>query len=230
MRRFLIVCLMICLSTSANAALIGLVDGDSDERSALLGTLTSMGHTVTTTIDGNLDLIISAPGNDTSAFAGVPYLQISDWGSGQIANAFASHPQGTPVLITIDGTHPILTGVSASWTTFGFWHYGFSENYIGWATGIPGLADAEVLGTPYSEVLAATTTDIYIGWNVYGPDATGDDLVLLSNSIQFLITGGVTPGLSAVPVPTMNVYGLILVILGLFVVASRRLRTSVRQR
>ena len=232
MKRIFVVCLMVCMSSSVNAALIGLVDGYPEERTALVGTLTSMGHTVTTTIDGNLDLIIAAPGNGTADFTGVPYLQISDHGADHISNHAQSHAQGTPVTITIDGAHPILTGLAASWTTLGFWNYHHSSenSYIGWVTSISGLADAEILGTPYNEVLAATATDIYIGWNVYGAEATSNDLQLLSNSIEFLTTGSVRPVLATTPVPTMSAYGLILTILGLFVVASRRLRASAKHR
>ena len=230
MKKVFVICLMVCLSSSVNAALIGLKSDFQGERTALVGTLTSMGHTVTTTIDGNLDLIISAPGNGTADFTGVPYLQISDHGANHILNNFQQHADGTPVTIIIDGAHPILTGLAASWTTLGFWNYDAGGNYVGWATAIPGLADAEVLGTPYSEVLAATATDIYIGWNVYGADATSNDLQLLTNSIEFLTTGSVSPVLATTPVPTMSVYGLILTILGLFVVASRRLRTSAKHR
>ena len=222
---------MLCLSSSVNAALIGLENGDADERAALVGTLTSMGHTVTTTIDGNLDLIITAPGNGTSGFPGVPYLQISDHGEDNISNAWESLPEGTPVTITIDGNHPILNGLSASWTTLGFWHYDTgSSDYVGWVNGIPGLADAVADGTTYNEVLAvsANSADIYIGWNVYGPDATPNDLLLLNNSINFLLGENIKSETAAVP--TMTTYGLILTILAMFAVAGHRLRAARRPR
>lgn len=217
---------LVCMNSSVYAALIGVGPGDVDERSALVGTLTSLGHTVTDVIDGSLDLIVSAPGVSTSDFAGVPYLQISDWGADHLANSWASHAQSTPVTVTLDGTHLILTGVDASWSTFGFWQYGDGSNYVGWVTGVPGLADADVLGTPYNEVLAVSGSDIYIGWNVYGPDATPNDLQILSNSIQFLVSGTVAAGGPmgpAKPVPVMSVYGLGVTILGLFALATRRL-------
>ena len=189
MKKILAICLLVCLSSSVNAALIGLENGDAVERAALEGTLTAMGHTVTDTIDGNLDLIISAPGNGTPDFPGIPYLQISDHGADHIANAFASHTQGTPVTITLDGAHPILTGLDASWTTLGFWNYAIGTSYVGWATAIPGLADAEVLTIQYNELLAVSGTDIYIGWNVYGADATSNDLLLLRNSMGNYLDG-----------------------------------------
>ena len=205
---------LLAVSVNANAYLIGLDDGNALERAALVGTLEAMGHTVTTTIDGSLDLIISAPGNETDDFPGIPYLQISDWGQDHLDNDFADFPGDTVVSITLAGDHPILDGLDASWDTWGFWRYDHATEYIGWVTGIEGLADGFVDGGDYPNMLAATDSDIYIGWNVYGPDATANDLLLLENSIEFLARG-----VSTVPVPVMGMPGMVLMLL-LFGVAA----------
>ncbi len=210
------------LSSTANAALIGIMNGNAAERDALVATLTSLGHTVTTTIDGSLDLIISAPGNATSTFAGVPYLQISDHGADNLVNAWATLTAGTPVTVTLTGAHPILTGVSPTWTTLGFWQYGSASDYVGYVTGVPGIANATAAGTTYNDTLAVSgNTDIYIGWNVYGPNATPDDILLLSNAIQFLVTGNVVAAQS-VAVPTLSEVGLFILVLLLLTFSYRR--------
>lgn len=197
-------------ATHANAYLIGLEDGDPDERNALAGTLTTMGHTVTTTIDGSLDLIISAPGNGTADFPGIPYLQISDHGEDHLTNDFQSLPEDTVVTVTLTGAHPILAGLDPSWNTLGFWHYDPGTDYVGWVTGVPGLADVEANAVNYPNALAVSGADIYIGWNVYGPDATDNDLLLLQNSIEFLVTNSVS---HARPVPALGLPALILLML-----------------
>lgn len=192
-----------CLAPSLDAATIGLTNGNAAERNALVSTLTALGHTVTSTINSSVDLVISAPGNDSQYLVGKPYLQISDWGSDLLTNTWQNLPTvATPITITLDGLHPILTGLDTSWSSLGFWHYGGSS-YVGWVTGVAGLADANVLGTPYNEVLAISGNSIYIGWNVYGPDASVNDVRLLGNSIEFLTTGSVT----AVPEPTAPLLG-----------------------
>ncbi|WP_416307559.1 PEP-CTERM sorting domain-containing protein [Neptunicella sp. SCSIO 80796] len=220
--------LTLCVS-NANAALIGVANGIYDkEVNELLGTLTSLGHTVTDVIDGSLDLIIGAPSMHTADFVGIPYLQISDWGQDHIANTYygtplAGFPQGTPVEITLTGSHAILTGLSSDWSSFGTFHYGstifdMSQSWVGWATDIPGLANASVGTDIFNNVLAVSGADIYIGWNVYGSEATADDLLLLSNSIEYLTTGTVTSK-SSIPEPP----SIILLVFGMIgLVLSRR--------
>ena len=200
------------ISGGANAALIGLGYGNAAEREALAGTLTSLGHTVTSTIDGSLDMLISAPGIRTGNFIDTPYLQISDWGQGGIGNTFSRHAQGTSVSISLDGQHDILTGLDLNWDTLGFWNYGYSSSYIGTAN-IDGLANAVVQGADFYNALAVRGDEIYIGWNVYGVDATANDVQLLSNSIEFLTTGSVS---NNVPVPaTLSLFALAMLGLGL---------------
>lgn len=227
MKKILAIVSVLLFAPVTQAALIGLRDGNAAERAALVGTLNSMGHTVTDVIDGNLDLIISAPGNGTGDFAGVPYLQISDHGADHLNNGWTSLTAGTPVTITLSGAHPILTGLSPSWTTLGFWRYGSSSDYIGYVSSVPGIADAEAASSTYDDVLAVSGADIYIGWNVYGPDATSNDLQLLRNAIEFLVTGTVTgaqptAGGQPTAVPVMSTYGLWITVLGILALATRR--------
>ena len=223
-KKCLLVLTALAFSASANAYLIGLEDGDEEERAALVGTLQSMGHTVTTTINGSLDLIISAPGNGTDDYPDIPYLQISDHGADHLANDWApSFDPATEVIVTLTGDHPILAGLSPSWSTYGFWHYN-NTGYIGWVTGVPGLADAEVNAVQYANVLAVDGADIYIGWNVYGPDATPNDLQLLSNAIEYLALGH-----ESAPVPSLSTNAMILmtVLLALVAMAYHRRRRPV---
>ncbi len=219
----------------SHAALIGIQDSNSEERAAAVSTLTALGHTVTDVIDGNLDLIVSTPGNDTPAVAGVPYLQVSDWGSDNIANAFQSIPQGQTIDISVTGAHPILTGLPASWTTQGFWFNdpSVSEDYIGFANAGTGLADGETGGSQFSNILAVDgSSDIYIGWNVFGDAATAEDVALVCNSVEFLVNGSVTGDcgvavqqdarpVPALPLPLIALLAALLVSLGLRATATR---------
>lgn len=219
----------------SHAALIGIRDTSPEERAAAVSTLTALGHTVTDVIDGNLDLIVSTPGNATSAVAGVPYLQVSDWGSDTIANAFQSIPQGQTIDISVTGAHPILTGLPTSWTTQGFWFYDPSvvQDYIGFANAGTGLADGETGGSQFSNVLAVDgSSDIYIGWNVFGDAATAEDVALVCNSVEFLVNGSVTGDcgvavqqdarpVPALPLPLIALLAALLVSLGLRATATR---------
>ncbi len=214
----LIALMLSVFSVSANAYLIGLENGSASERAALVGTLQSMGHTVTATIDGSLDLIISAPGNGTNDFPGIPYLQISDHGADLLDNSWQSLPgPGTVVTITLTGNHPILQGLAPSWTSYGFWHYD-GQSYLGWVNAVPGLADGDTPGFSHADVLAVSGSNIYIGWNVYGPDASANDLLLLENSIEYLVTGSPVVQ-DATPVPALSTFSLALMLL-LFAVAA----------
>lgn len=107
------------------------------------------------------------------------------------------------------GNHPILQGLDSSWDSLRFWHYD-NGSYVGWVTGVPGLADAEADSNPYTDVLAVSGSDIYIGWNVYGADASSNDLLLLENSIEYLVTGAVAGSSEAVPTLSMPALMLLL--------------------
>lgn len=208
------------LAGGANAALIGISSaGNASERAELISTLSSLGHTTTSTIDGSLDLILSFPSGGISSFGGVPYLQISDHGSGLISNTTTYIGTSSPnVTISLTEAHPIFTGVSSSWVSKGFWNYGLASSWVGSATAGTALADANVDGSgAVSNVLAVDgSNNIYIGWNVYGSDATSDDIQLLSNAIEFQATGSVAPEPSSALLLGFSALGFV----------SRRKRTT----
>lgn len=172
--------------------------GNAIERDALSSTLTNLGFTVQLVSQGQwagLDVVLSYP--SVSSFGpsrseisnGVSFVQISDHGSDWTANAWMSLTQGTIVTISLDTAHPITTGLPASWTTYGFWHYGLlGDDYLGWGieTNLPSLVRA-VSPTSQSRLLVADSLGngraVYIGWNVYGVDAGPNDVSLLRNAI-----------------------------------------------
>lgn len=192
--------------------------GNSAEINALRDTLTALGHEVRPVSQGNwagLDVVLSNPGGEPSSFgpsaleiaAGVNCIQIGDWGSDWTPNSWASTSQGANITLSLGNAHPITTGLEASWTSRGFWRYGASsENYVGWSTdeSLPSLA-REVSLVNQSRVLVANTLGagraVYVGWNVYGPDASPNDLALLGNAIQWAAVGatGTTQPLPITP-------------------------------
>ncbi len=118
--------------------------GGAVERAELEGTLTSLGFAFLVTSDPSQEacqVALSYPGCG-SCFSAPPigwvqagngYVQISDWGPGFQPNTFQSVTEGsTHTVDIIDASHEITQGVPSSWTTFGFWRYGFDvEDYIG---------------------------------------------------------------------------------------------------
>jgi hypothetical protein len=188
-------------------------DGESNERDALAGTLTNLGFAVRFITQGQwggLDVAMSFPGGSIGPShpeisSGVNYVQISDWGSSWTPNNVRSIPGGANVAVRVDATHPITDGLAASWTTRGFWHYGFpQEDYVGWSTdsALPSLV-SEVGATIQPRLLVANSIGdgraVYIGWNVYGPAANPNDVALLRNAISW------AAGTPVVPTPPLIV-------------------------
>jgi hypothetical protein len=197
-------------SCSLQATTIGIATGASrEEMDALIITLHSLGQRVV--IDpvdfSNIDLFISYPGSLTNRVPLVPdimlgtnYIQISDWGSAAIPNSVYAVPNLAPVTVKLNQAHSITSGLPSTWTTHGFWRYGFAPyDYEGYSTNIeaPDLVDITV---PIGASRALTAKElgfgrmVYIGWNVYGPDAGASDLKLLEQSIEWATTGAVDDG------------------------------------
>jgi len=195
---------VLVLAASAGADTIGLpvMVGNAMERAALESTLLSLGHTVVPINPGEwdiVDVVMSHPGAADATFgpsvdeiaAGVAYVQISDWGSDWTLNSWMAIDQDAPVDIAIDADHPITDGVDPAWTTFGFWHYGFSSDYYGWSTDVGLTSLASTTNYAQSHLLVAQEIGegraVYIGWNVYGDAATENDVDILSNAIDWAV-------------------------------------------
>jgi hypothetical protein len=170
-----------------------------NEYNAIYNTLTNFGFNVVTLSNNNwsgINVVVSYPGGAVSfgpslaqITNGFSTVQISDWGPDWTSQSFASVIKGTNLTISLGAAHPITAGLPASWTAHGYWHYDpFSSEYVSYSTDatLPNLA-SETAVTGASGVLTARTFDrgraVYIGWNIFGPDAGGYDLAVFYNSI-----------------------------------------------
>ena len=206
------------------ALLVGVGGSNAAEYDHLYATLISLGYDVTTTIDSNVDVLISGPGNFVDVFADKPYIQISDWGDSGMNIDYISLGEDTPVTVTLTGSSPIFTGIDVgSWTSVGFWSYGTPGDYIGWVTE-PDLALASLtVGVDtYSGALAINSAGdrAFIGWGIYGSEANANDFILLSNVINY-VTG--TP---IVPEPSTYASIAGVLVLGAAVYTKRRKRST----
>jgi len=176
--------------------------GGSDgalEQAALEQTLAALGIDYVVTDDPASDtcqLAVSYPGcgscftpPDLSWIqAGHGYLQISDWGAGFQPNDYQGIAEGASVNVEIvDAGHPITAGLPASWTTLGFWRYGYDdEDYYGWVTDPdPNLARVEGVDRALSARAEGAGRVVYMGWNVYGSEALSYDTAALAQAIAW---------------------------------------------
>jgi hypothetical protein len=207
----------VTLTVTTNLALtIGIAaSGDATERAALAGTLTNLGFNVQLVAQGQwtgLDVVLSYPG--ASSFGpsiyeisnGWSYVQISDHGSDWTPNSFVTLADGALVTVALDTAHPITSGLPDSWTTFGFWRYGYSSDFLGWGTdtSLPSLVRATGTNSQTRLLVAqqkGSGRAVYVGWNVYGPAADANDLVLLRNAILWAANRslGVPPAITNQP-------------------------------
>lgn len=174
-------------------------EGGLAELAALEFTLAALGIDYVVTPDPATEVCqvaLSYPGCPNCFFvpdlawvqAGHGLVQISDWGPGHQENDWNDIAEGAPVQVQIvDAGHPITQGLPAGWTSLGFWRYGFSEeDYYGWVTD-PDANLAQVEGV--DRALSARTEGagrlVYIGWNVYGPEATAPDATVLRQAIEW---------------------------------------------
>src|SRR5262249_27235062 len=95
-------------------------------------------------------------------------------------------------------------------TSHGFWHNGASSSdYVGWSTdgSLPNLA-SEVSVVYEPRVLVANELGagraVYVGWNVYGPDANSNDLALLGNALQWVAKGSLVQTIAIFPTNSGN--------------------------
>ncbi|WP_417719651.1 PEP-CTERM sorting domain-containing protein [Salipiger sp.] len=190
-------------AAQAATVLVGSSAGFAGERDALFETLTALGHTYTTTYSAAVDIAISVSGHSVARNALIPYIQVGDWGDGNISDSYVSIPDGSAITVNVTGPSALLSHVDASWSSRGFHanDYGASD-FIGYATSIPGLAEIVHGGNTYSNTFAVDDDNIYFGWNVYGALADANDIQLFSNAINYLTGDAITAvQTSTVPLP-----------------------------
>ena len=196
-------------------------EGSSDgqiEQTALLQSLADLGFSTVVTDDPATEtctVAVSYPGCDSCFGApdiswvqgGFGYVQISDWGPGFQANDYDTLTEGASIEVeVVDGGHPITQGLPAQWTTRGFWRYGYDvEDYVGWVED----PDANLGRADGHDLALATRAEgagrlAYVGWNVYGSEATAPDLAVLSNAIQWAGQCQVAATADWIEVPTLS--------------------------
>jgi len=171
-----------------------------EEHTALANSLTALGftqqvaHDPTTT---TCDLYVTYPGSNylgsaalaTWVQAGHGVVQLSDWGPNFQANEYLEVASGAAQTVTVvDAAHPITAGVPASWSTFGFWTNDptVPEDYIAWVTAAdPNLAQISGHDRGLSARAEGAGRVVYVGWGVYGPAATANDLTILTNAVTW---------------------------------------------
>jgi hypothetical protein len=195
-------------SVRADQLVIGLEAGNTGgangaaEQAALTATLTSMGYSVVVKSAGDfsgINLFMSYPGSANALSgpslgqiaAGVRFVQISDWGSDWTPNTWQSIAEGTTITLKVDKADPLTAGVAGTWTSKGFWRYGYSySDFVGYNNDptLPSLV-SETSVVNQSGLLVGNEIGagraVYIGWNVYGPDAGPNDLRVLKNAVEW---------------------------------------------
>jgi hypothetical protein len=173
--------------------------GDPAEEEALLSTLDTLGYTVrrtNTPSTSDCSVYVSHPGQGPVlgppdllpwVQSGNGVVQISDWGPNLISNSWQDVAQGSNQTVQVtDGTHPITSGLPASWVSRGFWAYNCPGGcYLGFATGGSGLASAGGNASSLAVSTSGLGRLVYIGWNVYGNLATSEDVAVLDRAVQW---------------------------------------------
>jgi hypothetical protein len=101
------------------------------------------------------------------------FIHISDW-SNWFPNSYTSIPDFTPVTLTLVGPHPITEGLPDSWTTYGFWYYGYSpSDFVGWSTNtsLPNIANVDGHDRAVTVEEVGPGRAVYLGFNVFGSAA-----------------------------------------------------------
>ncbi len=178
----------VCVSSGGNAA----------EATALQSTLSSLGYNVIQTLNPTVEaceVFVVHPGQGAGGSgpagllpwvqAGNGVVQISDWGPDLMANSWKSVAADSPQTVEIlDGSHPITSGLPATWTSLGFWTHSGGD-YLGWVTADPILARVGGEDGALSARAEGNGRLVYIGWNVYGSVATAEDVEVLERSIDW---------------------------------------------
>lgn len=194
----------VCIQTPPDPLVVGIHAGVAQELNALATTLTNLGFAVRYIDQGQwsgINVVVSYPGDGigptrSEISNGTHYVQISDYGSDWTPNFWSWVSPGTNITMALDAAHPITTGLPASWSSHGFWYYAGGD-YVGWSTdtNMPSLA-RETAVVNQSRVLTASPLGsgraVYMGWNVYGPEASLYDVAALRNAILWA-GGAVSP-------------------------------------
>jgi hypothetical protein len=167
--------------------------------------------TLTETQAANADVLIDRYGAANLPLAdintwlgeGNGYIQLGDWPD-LFPLDWESQPAGTPLTLTVvDNAHPLMAGLSSSWTGLGFWAYDWTENALSWTTdgSLPNLLQGQYPGSilrdrvvSYEEIGAGRA--VFIGLNTYGSASGEADQRLLWNAIAW---SGENGGCAGVP-------------------------------
>lgn len=101
------------------------------------------------------------------------YIQLGDWPS-WFPNGFTSITEHSSVTCTLVDSHPITEGLPDSWTTNGFWYYGYTaSDYVGWCTNtsLPNIANVDGYDRAITAEEVGPGRAVYLGFNVYGSAA-----------------------------------------------------------
>jgi hypothetical protein len=102
--------------------------------------------------------------------AGKGFIQISDWPN-WFPNSYVSITEHSTVTLTLISPHPITEGLPDSWTTTGFWYYGYdTEDYVGWCTNatLPNIANVDGHDRAVTVEEVGPGRAVFLGFNVFG--------------------------------------------------------------
>lgn len=251
MKRLVLLVSGLVFSVSVNAAeILHYVDSDS----GLVGAaLTELGETATTTSHGAFQtdlasqawdlVIVDVPGSSVSSGnvtsldtyingGGLSIVSAYTYGANLALStaydvaAVASFNSPLEVFVW-NPAHPIFTGVG------GVTDYdqdagdnGDRLDPINGAEAVAGFTPTLTAGES-AIVIGNAGQTIANGWLFWDAELTPNNITLVANQVDFLLTGGVTPvSISTEPVPSMSKYGIVFTVLCLFLLASSRLYTA----
>lgn len=246
---FLLSSLVLAFNVNA-AEILHYVDSDS----GLVGAaLTQVGETSTTTshINFQTDLasqvwdlvIVDVPGSSVSSGNTTALDTYIDGGGLSVLSAYTYNSNaalGTAFDVAYASTfssplpvyiwspaHPIFTGV----TDITDYDQDAGDNGdkldpINGAVSLAGFTAASAVGEA-AIILGNGGRTIANGWLFWDAELTPNNITMVANQVQFLL-GNLQPQAPAIPVPTVTDYGLVLLILGLLLMAARRLQVSTR--
>ena len=190
---------------ASSSILVAVGPANATERTEIHNTLTALGYSwidvadVTEATVANANVIVTLPGESLTVTdlnnyisAGGGLIQIGDWTS-WFDNDFEAIGENTPATITIeDAYHPLTHNLPDSWTGFGFWKYGYGDDFVAWAEdeAMPSIAAVQADGfDQHPRALSATNFGlgraVFIGFNVYGSLAGANDLQVLENALDW---------------------------------------------
>lgn len=130
--------------------------------------------------------------------AGRGFVHVGDWPA--LFNDGREGPltASTHVTVTVNNPgHPVMQGLPASWMGRGYWYYGWWTGAYGFSDGSLGEVDlANIVGGGYpAHDYGVSALDrgpgrsgraVFLGLNVFGPEAGAPEITLLGNALEWL--------------------------------------------